>query len=439
MIYFIRHPFKALTRYLPKSLLGRSLLIVVVPLVLIETISAYVFFDSHWDRVTQALADNIAGDVATLTDLYTKDPGQQNVYKALGGAHLKLRMDFLPEKTIQMPLSEKWQNGFLDVALKKQIFVPYTFMIKKEDIFIDVAVEGGVLQFTTPCKHLYSRSFGLFICWVAGTSAFFLCLAVIFMHNQVKPLRRLAIAADRFGKGRSVVAFKVEGAIEIRKVARALIAMKERLEHQVTQKTEMLAGISHDLRTPLTRMRLQLAMMAPSSEVEGLKQDVEEMRAMLEGYITLARGEGQEETVETNMRDLLLGAVRGRMTPAVAVHYSPRLLPIMPVRANALKRCMINLINNATRYGKEVWVEARVVQNSLLISIEDNGPGIPEDKIQDVFKPFFRLEGSRNIATGGVGLGLTIARDIAHAHGGDVLLSSSPDHGGLKACLILPI
>ena len=406
---------------------------------LIETISAYVFFDSHWDRVTQALANNIAGDVAILTELYTRDPSQQNVYKALGGTHLKLRMEFVPHGKIQHPIPEKEQDAFLDTALKKQIFIPYTFDIKHQDIIIDVAVDGGLLTFTTPRKHLYSRSFALFIFWVAGTSAFFLCIAVAFMHNQLKPLRRLAIAADRFGKGRPVTAFKTEGAIEIRKVARALMTMKERLHQQMTQKTEMLAGISHDIRTSLTRMRLQLAMMRPSSEVEGLQQDVEEMSAMVEGYITFARGEGLEEAVEINMTDLLGGAIKGRAEPEVVVHYTPSSFPLMHARPNALKRCIINLINNATRYGREVWVETGVDSDSLIIAVEDNGPGIPEDKIQDVFKPFFRLDSSRNVATGGVGLGLSIARDIAHTHGGELILSPSQTHGGLRACLILPI
>ncbi len=432
------HPFKALKQYLPASLFGRALLILVVPIVLMETISAYVFFDHHWDRVTQELANNIAGDVATLTDLYTRNPDHQNIYKAVGGTHLELRMEFIPGGEIREPIARKWRNSFLDLALKKQIFIPYTFSITRHDIIIEVGVDKGVLQFITPCKRLYSKSFMLFILWVAGTSTFFLCISVIFMHNQVKPLRRLAIAADRFGKGRPFATFKLEGAIEIRKVARALMTMKERLHHQLTQKTEMLAGVSHDLRTPLTRMRLQLAMMKPSSAVEGLKQDVEEMSAMIEGYLTFAKGEGLEEPVETNMGDLCLSAIKGRADLDTQVHYTPQTLPVIYVRPQALKRCLMNLINNATRYGNEVWIEVSLEQDALIISVEDDGPGIPEDKIREVFQPFFRLEGSRNVATGGIGLGLSIARDIAHAHGGDIILSPSFLHGGLKASLIVP-
>ncbi|MBY0502216.1 MAG: HAMP domain-containing protein [Alphaproteobacteria bacterium] len=438
MKYFLRHPFKAIKSCLPKSMFGRSLLILVLPLVLIETISAYVFFDRHWDHVTKALANNIAGEVATISNLYDAYPRGGNLYRTLAGTHLKLRTEFIPDKTIQTPIPEEWRESFLDIALKQQLFASYTFEISSKNIVIETEVNGGILKFTTPRKRLYSKTFSLFIMWVCGTSAFFLFVAAVFMHNQVKPLRRLAIAADRFGKGRSFPAFKPEGAIEIRKVAHAFLEMRERLQRQLTQRTEMLAGVSHDLRTPLTRMRLQLAMMPNSAEVDGLQKDVEEMNKMLEGYLMFARGEGLEESSDTNMKELLQEVIEGRAQPDVGVHYAPSPLPILCVKPQALKRCLTNLINNACRYGREVWVQTTTDSNFLTISIEDNGNGIPEDKIQDVFKPFFRLDPSRNMSTGGVGLGLTIARDIAHSHGGDVVLASSEIHGGLKASLVLP-
>lgn len=438
MKYFLRHPFKALKAYLPKSMLGRSLLILVAPLVLVETISAYVFFDNHWDNVTKALANTIAGEVATVVSLYDTVPEERDFYRFLAGTHLKLRTDFIPDETIHTSIPEIWQESFLNFALKKQIFTPYTFDITSKYIVIKAAVKGGVLEFTTPRKRLYSKTFSLFIMWVAITSAFFLFVAAVFMHNQVKPLRRLAIAADRFGKGRSFPNFKPEGSTEIRKVSQAFLDMKERLQRQLTQRTEMLAGVSHDLRTPLTRMRLQLAMLSPSPEAEGLQKDVEEMSNMLEGYLNFARGEGLEETRETNMNELLLEAIAGRAQPEKVVHYTPQPLPMLCVKPQALKRSLMNLINNATRYGDKVWIHCSTTNDVLTICIEDDGPGIPAEKVEEVFKPFFRLDPSRNMATGGVGLGLTIARDIAHTHGGDIKLFSSNDHGGLRASLILP-
>ncbi len=438
MKYFMRHPFKALKDYLPKSMFGRSLLILMAPLVLIETLSVYVFFDNHWDNVTKALANTIAGEVATVVALYDETPEKHNFYRFLAGTHLKLRTDFIPKEAIGAPTPKEWQDSFLDTALKKQIFTPYAFDITSKEIVIKTEVKGGILEFTTSRKRLYSKSFSLFIMWVTGTSAFFLLIASLFMHNQVKPLRRLAIAADRFGKGRSFPNFKSEGATEIRKVSQAFLGMRERLHRQLTQRTEMLAGVSHDLRTPLTRMRLQLAMMPLSSEAEGLQKDVEEMGNLLEGYLTFARGDGLEETQETNMNDLLLEAVDGRAHLEKVVHYAPRPLPTLLIKSQALKRCLTNLINNAARYGHEVWVNACMDKDHLMISIEDDGPGIPEEKREEVFKPFFRLDPSRNMTTGGVGLGLTIARDIAQSHGGDIRLTSSDDHGGLQASLILP-
>lgn len=439
MKYFFMHPFKAIKAYLPKSMFGRSLLILVVPLVLIETISVYIFFDNHWESVTKALANNIAGEVATVIALYEAKPEESEFFKVLAGTHLKLRTHFIPDKILTTSTLEEGKDSALDSALSSRIFKPYTFTITPKDILVTAEVEDGLLQFTTPSKRLQGKSFFLFILWVAGTSALFLCVAVIFMHNQVKPLRRLAIAADRFGKGRSFPYFKPEGSTEIRKVAQAFLNMKERLLRQLTQRTEMLAGVSHDLRTPLTRMRLQLAMMPNSSETEGLQKDVEEMGKMLEGYLTFARGEGLEEACDTDIHELILDATQGRMQPESIIHFtSEEALPKLCVKPQALKRCLMNLINNATRYGHEVWVNTSTTPEALIICVEDDGPGIPEDKYTDVFQPFFRLDASRNMATGGVGLGLSIARDIAHTHGGEITLSRSGAHGGLAASLVLP-
>jgi two-component system osmolarity sensor histidine kinase EnvZ len=439
MKYFLMHPFKAIKACLPKSMFGRSLLILVAPLVLVETLSVYIFFDNHWENVTKALANNIAGEIATVMALYEKYPQEREFLTSLAGHHLKLRVNFIPHETLKASLPEELKESPLATALSSKIFTPYTFMLSSKDILVKAQVKEGVLEFTTPLKRLQSKSFFLFILWVAGTSALFLCIAVIFMHNQVKPLRRLAIAADRFGKGRSFPYFKLEGSLEIRKVAHAFLNMRERLQRQLTQRTEMLAGVSHDLRTPLTRMRLQLAMMPHSSETEGLQKDVEEMGKMLEGYLTFARGEGLEETRDTDMNELVLDAIEGRMQLESTVNYMTEdFPPKVCVKPHALKRCLMNLINNATRYGQEVWVSLIATQESLTICVEDDGPGIPEEKYGDVFQPFFRLEASRNMATGGVGLGLSIARDIAHTHGGEIILSRSETYGGLRASLVLP-
>ena len=200
MKYFLSHPFKAMKTYLPKSMFGRALLILMAPLVLVETISAYVFFDNHWENVTKALANNIAGEVATITALYNANPEDSSFFNFLAGTQLKLRTEFIPNQTITAPVPDEWKDGPLDHALRSRIFSPYTFNMTQKDIIITTAVDHGLLEFTTPRKRLQSKSFFLFIIWVTTTSVLFLCIAAVFMHNQVKPLRRLAIAADRFGK-----------------------------------------------------------------------------------------------------------------------------------------------------------------------------------------------------------------------------------------------
>lgn len=438
MKYFFKHPFKAVKAILPKSMLGRTLLILVAPLVLLETISTYVYFGNHWDHITKSLANNIAGEVATVVALYNKNPEDDKFIKYISGNNLKLWMEFIPRGVVRTPISGELKDGILDNALRKHLFTPYTFEIRSKNLVIQTEVENGVLEFSTPAKRLYDRSFSLYIMWVTGTSAILLLVAAIFLQNQVKPLRRLAIAADRFGKGRSFPLFKPEGAIEVRKVAQAFLDMKSRLHRQLTQRAEMLAGVSHDLRTPLTRMQLQLAMMPPSAETEGLQKDVDEMNQMLEGYLTFARGEGHEESRETDMNVLLKDVIGGRAQPDKIVHYQEMPSSKLSVKPQALKRCLMNLINNATRYGQEVWVRAHTEREHFIVKIEDNGPGIPKDKLSEVFKPFFRLDPSRNQSTGGVGLGLTIARDIAQSHGGDIKLGSSEKRGGLEVSLVLP-
>ena len=263
-------------------------------------------------------------------------------------------------------------------------------------------------------------------------------VATVFMRNQVKPIRRLALAADSFGKGRDVPLFKPEGAKEVRQAASAFLAMRERMVRQISQRTEMLAGVSHDLRTPLTRMKLQLALLGDAEGVDELKEDVAEMEYMLDGYLAFARGEGTETPRSEDLATILGGVVAQarRKGGMVELHTDGNLT--VPLRPDAFKRSMTNLIDNAMRYGDHVSVHAGRLGEAIEITIDDDGPGIPEDKREEVFKPFYRLEGSRNPSTGGVGLGLTLARDAIRGHGGDISLGDSPD-GGLRVRLRLPL
>jgi len=274
--------------------------------------------------------------------------------------------------------------------------------------------------------------------WSIGSAAVLLLIAGIFMRNQVRPIRRLAYAADMFGKGRDVPAFKPSGAREVRQASTAFIIMRDRLKRQMQQRTEMLAGVSHDLRTPLTRIKLQLAMLGDSEEVEALKKDLAEMEIMVEEYLAFARGEGAERAVETDLPALLGDAVAAAQRNGHDVALKTRGTLRAIVRPNALKRCIANLINNAARYAKRIQLQAARKSGFIEITVDDDGPGVPEDKRGDVFRAFYRIDDSRSPETGGAGLGLTIARDIVRGHGGEIVLTDSP-LGGLRAVIRLPV
>jgi len=304
-------------------------------------------------------------------------------------------------------------------------------------ILIEVQLPRGVLAVEVPGKRLYSPTTYIFVMWMVGSSLVLLAVATIFLRNQVRSLRRLAAAADGFGKGRPVPFFKVEGAVEIRQAAAAFVTMRDRIERQIRQRTQMLAGVSHDLRTPLTRMKLALELLATDPAVEELKSDVAEMERMVHGYLDFARGEGTEEPVETDVSLLIedVAAAMRREGTDLSVATGPEY--VMPVRPNALRRCLANLIANARRYGSHVWLTGVAATDGIDILVDDDGPGIPDADRGRVFRPFVRLDASRNPSTGGVGLGLTIARDVARSHGGDVRLETSP-YGGLRARVHLP-
>lgn len=308
----------------------------------------------------------------------------------------------------------------------------------EDRVEIRVQLPEGVLRVLAPRKRLFSSTTYIFVLWMVGTSMLLMGIATVFMRNQVRSVRRLAATANSFGKGREVPRLKVEGAREVRQASLAFNQMRARITRQIEQRTEMLAGVSHDLRTPLTRMKLQLAMLDDNEDVAALRDDIAEMERMLNDYLAFARGEGTESIEPTDLHGLLhdlIGRFRRQNHP-VDLHLECEI--VLPLRRNAMERCLQNLIGNAVRYSSHVAVRAGLRAETVVILIDDDGPGIPEEKREAVFKAFARLEGSRNPKTGGTGLGLTIARDIARGHGGDVLLEDSP-LGGLRVRVELPV
>ena len=430
-------------RLLPRSLLGRSLLIIVTPLVLLQVVSGLIFYESHWDKVSLRLARNLAGDIAGVIALLRRNPDDPEPVFDVAAEHMEMTVrvmagDILPNTP---PDESGLTERMLVRAMREYVGKPFQIDTRSLDrhVVVRVQLTDGVLEVVTTRKRLFSSTTYIFVLWMVGTSMILFGVAVIFMRNQVKPIRRLAFAADTFGKGRDAPSFKPEGAKEVRQAATAFIAMRDRIQRQITQRTEMLAGVSHDLRTPLTRMKLQLELLGDREGAAELKGDVEEMESMLEGYLAFARGEGSEAPTPTSLTALLgdvVAQARRKGGNAIDLHTEGEIT--VPLRPAAMKRCVTNLVDNALRYADHVSVRAGRRGDAVEITIDDDGPGVPEDRRDDVFKPFFRLESSRNPVTGGVGLGLTIARDVLRGHGGDIELGNSPS-GGLRARLRLPV
>jgi two-component system osmolarity sensor histidine kinase EnvZ len=428
---------------LPKSLLGRSLMIIVMPLVILQVIAGYIFYESHWRKVSLTLSRGVAGDIATVIELMRIDDGANNFNKMfqLPAKHMGLLMSFSEGGILSN--TQSVQSGkteqTLARALQEAVGRPFVINSVKIDrhVAIDVQLSDGVLHVVTARKRLFSTTTYIFVLWMVGSSLVLFSVATIFMRNQVKPIRRLAEAADDFGKGRDALKFKPEGASEVRQATAAFIAMRDRIQRHITQRTEMLAGVSHDLRTPLTRMKLQLEMAPYSYALSDLNDDVFEMENMLEGYLAFARGEGGEDPALTNLGDLLNVVVSQarRKGGVIDLHVESEIN--VPVRPKVFKRCLTNLIDNAMRYAEHVSLRVGKREDFVDIIIDDDGPGIPKESREDVFKPFFRIEESRNLKTGGVGLGMSIARDVVRGHGGNIELDTSPV-GGLRARIRLP-
>src|SRR5215472_5111929 len=430
-------------RVLPRTMFGRSLLIFIVPLVVLQAIATWIFYDRHWAAVSWRLAAGVAGDVALLIEALQKAGSDANTVellnKAAAATDLDIKVSAGERLAGQVSSGGTLLEDQLTEAMRGRVNLPYRIETPGDPYAaqINVQLPGEVLTVDVPRNRLYSSTTYIFVMWMVGSSLVLLAVATIFLRNQVKSLRRLAAAAEGFGKGRPVPFFKIEGAVEVRQAAIAFMKMRDRIQRQIRQRTQMLAGVSHDLRTPLTRMKLALELLHHDPAVEELKSDVAEMERMVHGYLDFVRGEGTEMPVETDVSLLLediAAAMRREGTP-LSVAAPPEY--VMLVRPNALRRCIGNLIGNARRHGSHVWLTAVVVADGIDILIDDNGPGIRLADRDRVFRAFIRLDPSRNPSTGGIGLGLTIARDVARSHGGEVTLETSPQ-GGLRARVHLP-
>jgi two-component system osmolarity sensor histidine kinase EnvZ len=443
-ISFFRSIRLGIKRALPRGLLGRSLLIIIVPLVILQVVSGIVFYDRHWANVSRHRADALAGDVAIIMELLREKGRITREESLFDMAHRALDLTVRYEKEGILTNELVAPRGNLEKTLGRSLqqIVQRPFLIdsntQPQRVLIAIQVPKGILYVSANAERLISSTTKIFIMWMIGTSLILFGVATIFMRNQVSPLRRLASAADNFGKGRDTPNFSPSGASEVRQAASAFMSMRDRIQRQIQQRTEMLAGVSHDLRTPLTRMKLQLAMLKDVAEIEELNSDVAAMENMIEGYLNFARGEGSEQPIPTDAKILLSEVIHDAKRKSITISFVMPETVNLPLAPNAIKRLLTNLIDNAARHGESVLVTAQRNGSVLELIVEDDGPGIPEHMREEVFRPFFRLDESRNVATGGTGLGLSIARDIVQSHGGDIRLNNSV-LGGLKAIISLPI
>ncbi len=429
---------------MPKGLYARSLLIGILPMVLLQGVIAYFFMERHWQQVTMRMSASVVGEIAAVIELYENNPTQTNMDLLDRIATRKLGLDFdlLPPQPLP-PAVEKPFFSILDTylsrELSRQIARPFWIDTVGKSNFVEIRipVENGVLRAITRRNQTYASNSHIFIVWMVSASLVLLAVAIAFLRNQIRPILRLASAVEDFGKGRDIE-FHPHGAREVRRAGYAFLEMRNRIERTIDQRTAMLSGVSHDLRTILTRFKLSLAMFPDGPELDELQNDVTEMQRMLEAYLDFARGSGGEGTDEIDMNELLkqLRADAERHGHPTQVSFTGN--PLVRVRPNGFKRLLTNLVANAQRYGKTISINAANAGHFLVINVDDDGPGIPPEKRDDAFRPFVRLDEARNQDETGTGLGLAIARDIARTHGGDIQLGQSP-LGGLRASVKVPV
>ena len=426
---------------MPRGLMGRSLLIVLVPLILIQAVAFIFFYGSHLDFISRRLAFSVAGEVAQIIELLQRYPADREriLQSALNQFEVPMRLIpgavLEPDRHVNLPGP---MDDELAAAMQTRVTRPFTMDWTSDTraVLVRVQLPEGVLEVEAPRKRLYPTSIYLFVPWVVGTALLLFGIAALFLRNQVRAIRRLAGAAEAFGMGRDRGPIKPEGATEVRQAAAAFNRMQARIQRFLSQRTEMLAGVSHDLRTPLTRLRLALAVLpktpALEADVADMTADVSEMDRMISGYLSFARGEGSEQAQQVDLTALLEDvASAARRTGAHVELDSPAGL-ILNLRPDAARRAVTNLVDNARRHASRVLLSVRPLDRAVQVMVDDDGPGIPPERRESVFRPF------ESGADDGTGLGLTIARDIARAHGGDIMLEQSP-LGGLRARMRLPV
>lgn len=434
-------------KLLPRTLFFRTMLLIFIPLITVQVVSVVVFFDGSWKRMGRRLSENLVSDMNAIMILVDKNPQKLPEIQKLAADNFEINFVFHSNKTKYQVMRKASKGnrmiiGYLEEALKQAFPNDVTdiYLGKGDkDLVVFVDTDKGLFQFETSRKKIFSSSIFMFVVWMAGTSILLFLVAVLFLRIQVRSIAELAQVAEDFGKGIDNKNFKPYGSSEVRKAAIAFIKMKERIQRQISERTQMLAGVSHDLRTPLTRMKLQVTMMPDGEDKKDFLSDIDEMEKMLDGYLSFVSGEGGEKSSFVDMNEMILSIINKFRNKKALIRYSTNdQVSAIQGREQALKRALTNIISNAFRYGKTIAVKLESNDKKLNVIVEDDGPGIPKEKREDVFKAFYRLENSRNKETGGVGLGLSIAKDVITSHGGTIELGDS-SLGGLKVLITIPL
>jgi len=430
---------KFIKKILPKQLFYRALLIVALPIIILQLTISIVFFDSLWIKTNKGMTRALVGEIKTFINAYEKEEYNKDSLIILFQEHLDFNVKFEPYKILPKEDLERWFSP-IDRNLRRELkskISNYWFDTTSYKNLIDLKIKygDGYFQFYIPKERVTSSSARLFAFWITLPAFLLITIAIIFLKNQTRPIINLARASEKFGRGEDIEEFRPSGALEIRQAGFEFEKMRKRIIRHLNQRSEMLSGISHDLRTPLTRIKLQLSFIKDKEISKKLSDDVGEMEKMLNEYLQFASSRSAETTETFNLSKLLETTIMKYEKKEITTDISKEVF--LDGRKNLMQRCFSNLIDNAIKYSANVYISLRKLNNNILITIDDDGPGIPENERENVFKPFYKIDKSRGDSKSSVGLGLSIASDIVKSHGGNIKLETSPTNG-LRIKVILP-
>jgi two-component system osmolarity sensor histidine kinase EnvZ len=434
-----------LRKIFPRTLLFRSLLIVIAPIILIQIVVGGVFFDSIWYKTNRGLVRSAANEINTFLALYpdfkqkNKSNELINIYKDKSGIIISIK-----KETQQLPSTEtvKWYSLYDKIVLEEfseKIKNPYWHNVRFNSSYVQVLVllnKNEVIEFLVPKSKIRSTSGRIFALWIIVPSLIFLFISIIFLRNQIRPIVLLSQAAEKFGKGQFDSDFKVSGALEIRQASYEFEKMKRRILKHISQRTAMLSGISHDLKTPLTRLKLQIELLNKNQKLNSLKEEITEMEKMINEYLDFASNQYSQPVEKFNIVQLIQNLIDKSFKKNIKIK-SPKSL-IFSGRKNLIRRCIANIINNSQKYAENISITCKKIKKTILINIDDDGPGIADEHKEKVFRPFYRVDKSRSLKDSNVGLGLSIVEDIVNSHGGTVKLLNNPKGKGLRVSLSFP-